>query len=635
MLRGIRTASTNWLGRIVLGVLLGLIAISFAVWGIGDIFRGFGQASLARIGGTEITTDQFRQLYTERLQQMGRQLGRPVTMEQARALGIDRQLVGQLIAEATLDQRVKALRLSISDTEMARRLMADPTLRGPDGRFDRRRLEMLLREAQTTEQRYIGDQRRQMLRRQLAGTILEGTAVPKSLLEAADRYQNEQRAIEFVLLTQAQAGEIPEPTPEVLAKFYESRKGMFRTPEYRKIVVLALLPEERAKQIEISEADLKKAYQDRRARYLTPERRTVQQIRFDDPLEAKKASERIANGADFLEIAKEQKQSEKDIELGTLPQGAFVDKAVGEAAFALKENEVSGPVIGRFGTMLLRVLKIEPESARPFEEVAADLKRELTVERAKTEILPFFDKMEDERSLGRLLPEAAKNLNLPVRTIEVTRDGLDRSGKPVTDLPDARRLLTGTFSTDVGVENDPLQFEGGYIWYEVTDIAPESDRPFDEIKDQVEARWREEEIATRLRAKANELLQRLKLSPLPELAAAEGLKVETRADIKRTSVSPPISPRALDAIFRTPKDGYGSAEAESPTELLVFRVTEVTLPEIDANSEEVKKLRDALNQSYAQDVFGEYLYQLQQQIGVRINENALKQVVTGQRSDLN
>ena len=196
-------------------------------------------------------------------------------------------------------------------------------------------------------------------------------------------------------------------------------------------------------------------------------------------------------------------------------------------------------------------------------------------------------------------------------------------------------MLTGAFSTDVGVENDPLQFEGGYIWYEVTDIAAESDRPFDEIKDQVEARWREEEIATRLRAKANELLQRLKLSPLPELAAAEGLKVETRADIKRTSVSPPISPRALDAIFRTPKDGYGSAEAESPDQLLVFRVTEVTLPEIDANSEEVKKLRDALNQSYAQDVFGEYLYQLQQQIGVRINENALKQVVTGQRSDLN
>ena len=70
-----------------MGVVLGLIAISFAIWGIGDIFRGFGRSSLARIGGTEITIEQFRQLYSERLQQLGRQLGRPITLDQARAAG--------------------------------------------------------------------------------------------------------------------------------------------------------------------------------------------------------------------------------------------------------------------------------------------------------------------------------------------------------------------------------------------------------------------------------------------------------------------------------------------------------------------------------------------------------------------
>ena len=107
MLRGIRTASANWLGRIVMGVVLGLIAISFAIWGIGDIFRGFGRSSLARIGGTEISIEQFRQLYSERLQQLGRQLGRPITLDQARQMGIDQQLVGQLIGEATLDERVE------------------------------------------------------------------------------------------------------------------------------------------------------------------------------------------------------------------------------------------------------------------------------------------------------------------------------------------------------------------------------------------------------------------------------------------------------------------------------------------------------------------------------------------------
>src|SRR5258705_8837475 len=145
MLRGIRTASTNWLGRIVMGVVLGLSAVSFAIWGIGDIFRGFGRSGLARIGGTEISVEQFRQLYNERLQQLGRQLGRPITLDQARAMGLDQQLVGQLIGEATLDERVKALRLGISDAEMARRITANPELLRPTGQFHQTRFQMLLR----------------------------------------------------------------------------------------------------------------------------------------------------------------------------------------------------------------------------------------------------------------------------------------------------------------------------------------------------------------------------------------------------------------------------------------------------------------------------------------------------------
>src|SRR5262245_50948711 len=200
MLRGIRTASANWLGRIVLAFVLGLIAVSFAFWGIGDIFRGFGRSSLARIGGTEISIEQFRHLYSERLQQLGRQLNRPITLDQARQLGLDQQLVGQLIGEATLDERAKALRLGITEAEMERRIMTNPELLGPTGQFDRQRFEILLRNLQTTEQRFMYEQRRLILRRQLGGTVLTGTQLPKAAIEAAERYQNEQRTVEYVLL---------------------------------------------------------------------------------------------------------------------------------------------------------------------------------------------------------------------------------------------------------------------------------------------------------------------------------------------------------------------------------------------------------------------------------------------------
>jgi peptidyl-prolyl cis-trans isomerase D len=636
MLRGIRTASANWLGRIVMGVVLGLIAISFAIWGIGDIFRGFGRSGLARIGETEISVEAFRQQYSDRLQQLGRQLGRPITLEQARQLGLDEQITGQIIGEATLDERAKALRLGITDAEMSHRITTNPELLGPTGQFDRQRFEMMLRNMQLTERRFVDEQRRLILRRQLAGTVLTGTQLPKAAIEAAERFQHEQRNIEYVLLERALAGEIPEPTPEQLAKFYEERKALFRAPEYRKIVVLPLIPGEQAMWTAISDADVKKAYEERRARYLTPERRALQQIVFDNPQDAQAAADRIAKGESFLDVAKERKLTEKDIDLGTLTQAAMIDKAVAAAAFALKESEVSAPIKGRFGTVLVRVVKIEPEQLRPFDEVRDELRRDLANERARTEILPLYDKIEDERSLGRPLAEAAANLKLAVRTIDVNREGISPTGEAVTNLPDQQRLLSSAFNTEVGVENDPLQVAGGYVWYEVTGITPERQRPLEEVQADVETRWRNDQVGNVLRAKAAEMLDKLKAgTPLAELAKAADLKVQTRTDIKRGNAQPPLAPRTIDAIFRTAKDGYGAAEASAPAEQVVFRVTEITMPPIDEKSEEVTRVRDSLNRSFTEDVFGGYLSYLQRQVGVSINENAKKQIITGQNPNAN
>src|ERR1700754_5703 len=99
MLRGLRQAASGWLGKTIMFLVVGVLIVSFAIWGIGDIFRGFGRSSLAKIGRTEIGIEQFRQTYNDRLQQLGRQIGRPISPDQARALGFDRQLLGQLVAE--------------------------------------------------------------------------------------------------------------------------------------------------------------------------------------------------------------------------------------------------------------------------------------------------------------------------------------------------------------------------------------------------------------------------------------------------------------------------------------------------------------------------------------------------------
>ena len=200
-----------------MGVVLGLIAVSFAIWGIGDIFRGFGQSTVAKIGSTEITVDQFRQLYNDRLQQLGRQLGRPITPDQARALRLDQQLAGQLVAEAALDERARQLRLNSPTPRSRARSRTDPTFRGPTGQFDRARFEQMIRQAGYTEPRFAAEQKRLTLRRELADTV-DG-----ELTHAEDASNRRSTAIRTSSArsttsrsTRARRATSPPPTPEVI-----------------------------------------------------------------------------------------------------------------------------------------------------------------------------------------------------------------------------------------------------------------------------------------------------------------------------------------------------------------------------------------------------------------------------------
>src|SRR5258706_2186031 len=137
-----------------------MLALSDGIWGIGDIFRCFGTNTVATVGSTEIRLDTFRQLYQDRLQQIGRQLNRPILPDQARALGLDRQLLNEIIAETAMDERARAMRLNVSDAEMARRITSAPDFKGITGQFDRARFEGYLRNIGNTEARFMAEQRK-------------------------------------------------------------------------------------------------------------------------------------------------------------------------------------------------------------------------------------------------------------------------------------------------------------------------------------------------------------------------------------------------------------------------------------------------------------------------------------------
>ncbi len=630
MLRGIHVFSQNRIGRAITAAILGIIAISFGIWGIGDIFRNFGRSTLAKVGGTEIGIEQFRQTYQDRMQQLSRRLGRVIPPDQARALGLDRQLLGQVLAETALDEDVKQLKLGLTDAEIARRITTDPNFRGPSGQFDPTRFEQIIRQAGFTEARYVAEQRKVSLRRQIGQSVSGGFVVPTTSIDAQYQYDNEGRSIEYVVLGAAQAGDIPTPTPEVLSKYYEDNKVLFRAPEYRKLELLVLTPSEIARTIEISDEDAKKYYDEQHARFVTPERREIQQIVFPNAEDAKAAAERIAQGTPFTQIATDRGLKESDINLGKVTKASMLDPNVANAAFALQPGTVSEPITGQFGTVLVRVGEVEPEKVRPFDDAKADIKRDLAIERAKSQIADQRDKIEDERGAGAPLAQIAKKLNFPTRVIDaVDRAGRDPNGAPVSALPQSD-MLNAAFASDVGVENDAVAVPGGgFIWYEVLGITPSRDRPFDEVKDKVEERWRAAEIANRLKAKATEMTEQAKGSNLTDLANAAGVKVQTATGIKRRQPAPGISGDVLAAVFRTGKGEVANAEGEQPGDRVVFRVTDINVPKVDANSAEAKQIADNLRSSYLEEIMSEYVVKLESDLGTTVNESALAQVFGG------
>ena len=630
MLRGIHKASSTWLGRGIMAVIMGGLVVSFAIWGIGDIFRGFGLNSAIKIGKTEISTEQFRQFYNDRLQQLSRQAGRPISPDQARAQGIDRQILSQLVAETTLDEQAKALRLGISNDEIANRITNDPSFRGVNGQFDRARFEAIIRQANFSEGRFVEEQRRVTLRRQIALSLSGDIRVPTTAMDAINQYQNEKRAIEYLSLGPAQAGEIPQPTPEELGKYFEERKVVFRAPEYRKVTLLSMAPADLAKPNAVSDDDAKNYYDLHKTSYGTPERRELRQIVFPKSEEATAAREQIAKGATFDDIVKERGLKPSDTDVGMVAKTDIIDPAVADAAFALKPSEVSAPVKGRFGTVLLEVGKTEPGSQKTYDEVATQIKREIAENRAKTEIGNLRDKFEDERAAGSTLAETAKKLGLASHTIDaVDRSGRGMDGKPVAGLPKSPDVIAAAFSTDIGVDNDPMQLpNGGYLWYDVIGITPSRERALDEVKDQAATRWRDDEIAKRLKAKTDDMLGKLKAgTALAQVATESGLKVQTAIDLQRGKPGGFAPAKLVDAAFKTPKGTPGDAAGDQETVRFVFRVTDVIEPKLDPLS--TKQISAALQNAYSDDIVGAYVTRLETNLGVTINPQAITQVIGG------
>ncbi|HZZ61272.1 MAG TPA: SurA N-terminal domain-containing protein [Roseiarcus sp.] len=630
MLASMRNAAQGVIGKAVMTVVMALIIVSFVIWGVGDMLRGFTASTVASVGGAKISSERFHDAYQRTLQQYQRQMRQPFTNEQARAIGLDSQVLQRLISEAALDEEAHKLGLNISTDALRSAITSNPAFQNKSGVFDPQRFASLLRDNDLSEQAYVSDLRKSALRQFIFAALTTGIAAPKVDTKAEADYEGQTRSVDYFLLPAAAAGDIPAPSEDALKAFFNDRKSSYRAPEYRSMDVVALEPQTLANPAEVSDGDAETAYAKlagKDPRYGTPEKRELQQILFPNQAEADAAEAKIKGGASFDDIVKERGLTAKDTDLGETTKDEMIDKAEANAVFALPQGGVSGVLATQFGPAIVHVKSITPSTIKPFAEVKEEIKRQVSAARSGDKIQAIHDKIEDARVSGKSLSEAAKAAGLTTQTVAgVDAQGKDKSGKPLS-LPDKGDLLRAVFASDVGLDESPLQTaDNGYVWFVVTKIDPAHDRTFEEAKPEVEAQWRAEQVDRALAAKADDLVKQIRSGGgVAEVAKSAGAESKSAADIHRDDKSLPES--VVAAIFREPADGSGSAA--TPDGRTVFKITADRTPPVDFADLRVKATAEKLDGATRESLLDQYIGALRGSLGVSVHENVLQSAEGG------
>ena len=608
-------------------LLFGILCVSFGIWGVADVFRGWGQGSVAKVGGTEITAEEFRRSYQDELDRISRQTKQRLSAEQGHTFGLDRQVLAQMIAGAAIEAHANQLGLAISDKTLAKGIQSDPNFQ-TDGKFNRQGFEGLLQQIGLTEQGFLNLRRKDELRGAIVGAFIKGQTVPKPLLDLMHAYNQEKRVIEWIKID-PEAVTVAEPDEATLKKRYEDDKAKYMTPEYRKLQVLMLTADDLKKNIDISDDEIAKAYDDDKDSYNTPEQRRVQQIAFKDRATAEVALKALRDGTKtFADVAKEAGAKDTDVDLGLITKKALIDPKVADVAFSLEKDKYSDVIDGRFATVIVRVTQIEPGTTRTLADVKDQVRDKLAADKAHNDLQNKRDEVEDARLAGKTLKEVADQIKLSFKEIPATdATGLAPDGKPVLETPDVRKIVARAFAPDSNDDSAIDLSNDGYAWVNVLSTEAPKQKTYDEVKDEVKKDYMSSEHHRLIDELAKKMVDKVNAGePMASLEAETKNKVEKTEPITRKMIPQSITQAMVTQAFGLPKDKAGHGPSSDNTTEIVFRVADI-IPAAAPSLTETDELTRQLQDELANQTLTEYTEALKNRYGTSVNQAELNSAI--------
>ena len=626
MLEALRRGAQTWVAKLLFGILV----MSFALWGISGVFRNYGRGSIAKIGGTEIPAEDFQRAFQNEIEKFSRDANKRITADQARAMGLDRRVLKQLIGGAAIEAHAQSLGLALSDKTLVDDIANDPDFKGADGKFSKQGFDALLRQNGLSEQGFLKIRRKDELRKQLIGAFVAGQATPKPLVDIMHAYTGEKRALQWLTIDADKAVTVAEPDESKLKELYEAGKTKFMTPEYRKFAALLLTVDGLKKQVVVKDEEIASAYEATKETYDKPEQRRIQQIAFKDKAAAEAAKKALTDGSkSFGDVAKDAGAKDTDVDLGLIAKKGLIDQKIADVAFSLAKDAVSDVIEGRFATVLVRVTQIEAGVNRTLADVSDQVRDKLAAEKAKSELQKKRDEADDLRNAGKTLKDVADALKLSfIEVASSDKTGLTPDGKPAIDSPDAQKLVVQAFAPDQVNDQDAIELgDGGYGWVNQISTEAPKQKPFEDVKEQVKGQFLAAERKRLVGELAGKLVERVNAGEaLSALESSSGGKVDKTEPFARSSIPTGLSESGVIQAFALQKGKATSAESADRKSRTIIVVDDI-MPAAAATKEQAEKLTRDIEGDLTNQALNEYTTALQSRLGLHMNEEELKRTL--------
>lgn len=621
MLNTLRKSVTGPFVKILIGVLI----LSFAVWGIQDIFGNYKKTVAIEIDDYEISIDELVIEHNNQISAISSQLNKQITLSESLDLGIDEIAIENLIRKLVLQIEINKLKLGISDDFIAEKIINDELFQS-NGNFNKARYEQLLSYAGFDENSFLQSEINSNKQNQLFNIIAGSTYIPSILHQIINDFNNTKRIIEYTKIPKSKIL-VKTPSERELKEFYEKFQKGYRKSETRDFDAIIINANSLKEKIEISSLQVENYFNENKDSFAIDENRDLYQFFFDDLITANKFHE-DSKLVSLDQILLEYKINLLDNHLGIISEELILDDDVAKVAFSQPNNSLSSPIEGMLGISVIYVAEIYEATTPSLEDVFQTISDEISLQEATNLMDELYFEIEEQFLDGQSLFDVAQSFDLGISTFEkIDINGMDANDKEV-DLIKNEKLLEKLFTTNMDDYIEAIETDDGFIWIKLNSINEPYIKTFKNVRDLVT----KDMINKRKNEKETEIVNLVK-DRLEKDLEVTSLLSEYESSISSTepfSRNNPIkefTDEFNDKILSS--DLGGVIVGRSNEDILIGKVIEI-IPNQKYTIERDAKFNDNINTQFKNDLFEQFLISIEENYQVKIYQENINRLFNNQ-----